>query len=138
MRTIHDCLSELSGEELRILEDLKRDTDVELIENYMQEAEDHLRGIRAAVGEGDTADIETADAIYNVFLKIENDWDSFSEEQKLWLCIAIRYFASDSDELSDVDSGIGFEDDLAILGAILGFAGRKDLRKSAESAAAQL
>ena len=127
MHTIYKYLSGLSVEELRILENLKLDTDVDLIENYMQYAEDHLRAIRSAAREGNHADIETAESIYSVFLKIENDWDTFSDEQKLWLCVAIRYFASDYDEVSDLDSNIGFEDDLDILCAILAFAGRRDL-----------
>ena len=123
---IEDCLKRLSKEEIRILNIFDPDTDVEMLENYMQDAEDHLREMKIAAAAGDPVDLEMGQRIFGTFLKIEDDWEKFSHEQQMFFCKAIRYFSCEDNEIPDLDE-MGFEDDMEVLNVALEFAGRKDL-----------
>lgn len=120
--------SDLSAKERDILAGLLAEIDASEFENYMQEAQEHLREGKETYTESpEIICLEHIEAIWNCLLEIENDWDKFNHDEQRLLCAAIRYFTRSYDEIPDFETEIGFDDDIAVLNACLRRVGRFDL-----------
>jgi len=118
----------LDKKEREILEALIEEVDVSLFENYMEKAQEHLREGReaAAVNPGKVR-LDLVDAIWDSLLRLDEQWDTFSHEEQVLLCGAIRYFSRSYDEIPDFESEIGLDDDVIVFNSCVKAVGRKDL-----------
>ncbi|NMC64482.1 MAG: hypothetical protein GYA55_15055 [SAR324 cluster bacterium] len=118
----------LSKKEREILEALTEEVDVSLFENYMEKAQEHLReGREVAILNPGKVRLDLVDAIWESLLRLEEEWDTFSHEEQVLLCAAIRYFSRSYDEIPDFESEIGLDDDVIVFNACVNAVGRKDL-----------
>ena len=122
-----DVSAELTGKEREVLDSLLREVRSEDVELYMEKAEEHVRECEEASAAGKEVNVDLARRIFSVLDEISASWDDLSAKHQLLVCAAARYFARTYDEISDLDSEIGLDDDAEVLNACLIALGRKDL-----------
>jgi len=93
----------------------------------LDRAASHLEKIREAQRRNAYVNLKLAEAIYNNFQIVVNDWDRLPQASYPWLQGMMYYFALSSDLEDDFISPIGFDDDVEIMNACLRFADREDL-----------
>ena len=93
----------------------------------LQTAKEHLENVRRAHCKNVFVNARLAEALYDTFQAIDDQWEGLPDIGKPWLKGIIRYFSMSTDLEDDMTSPIGLEDDAEILNACLRFAGREDL-----------
>ena len=120
----------LSAAERSIMEAFMREVEPEDLSLYIEKAEEHLHETHEARLRGAPAAEGVASRILEALLKLEEGWEHYSDFQRRLLCAMLRYFARNFDEISDMESEIGFDDDAEVVNACLALYGREDLRIS--------
>jgi ERCC4-related helicase len=97
------------------------------LEELLARAEEHVVKAYEAHGETGIANIKIADAIYDVFKIVVEEWENIPPLAKSWCKGMMLYFVSSDDDEDDFNSLIGFDDDVEVLNSCLVFARREDL-----------
>lgn len=98
------------------------------IETLLKELDAHLEGIRVSARHIEFIDVESAARVARFCARLlEEVARAPSRERHRLAQVAIRYFAERDDVERDLESPIGFDDDLRIVQAIARELGMKDL-----------
>lgn len=89
---------------------------------------EHLKLTHAALGRNEFLDVATADQIAKVLLHLLDQYNQIPEAKRSLVVGASRYFVESKDLQSDLESVLGFDDDVAVLNYVLVEINRKDLR----------
>lgn len=99
-----------------------------LPEAYLFSAcEKHVTEAEKAFKENPLVDFETAQKLSAAFSGIQKVWDDITDDAKICLKAAMYYYALDEDDEPDLESFLGFDDDVAIANACIKAAGQEDL-----------
>jgi hypothetical protein len=90
-------------------------------------AEQHLRQTEHAYASNRLINVRLAQAMVTVLSGLSNEWSSLTASAQFWLRGSMQYFAKSNDDEPDLQSPIGFEDDVEILNACLRFAGLESM-----------
>lgn len=96
-------------------------------DGLLERAASHLEKIHEAQKRNAYVNLKLAEAIYNIFQNLVNDWNNLPQVSYPWLQGMMYYFTLSSDLEDDFISPIGFDDDVEIMNACLRFADREDL-----------
>ena len=88
---------------------------------------DHFEKVQDASGSNSHIDVQTAEAIVDVFHFLVKEWDNIPSIAQSWCKAMMRYFTTADGIEDDFNSPIGFDDDAEVVNACLKFAGRADL-----------
>ena len=64
-------------------------------------------------------DVQTCRRVAQVLADATEHWDRLSEQHQAWLKAAVAYFVTSSDNEHDLQSPIGFDDDLELTQAVI-------------------
>ena len=117
----------LTQKEFDLLNSCVKDASSLTPTGLLERAARHLEKIREAQRRNAYVNLKLAEAIYNNFQIVVNDWDLLPQASYPWLQGMMYYFALSSDLEDDFISPIGFDDDVEIMNACLRFADREDL-----------
>jgi uncharacterized membrane protein YkvA (DUF1232 family) len=112
---------------MAILERLVKKIRPEDPQRELAEAEASFKVAAERAAHEPLINIRLAGAVMAVCRELVQVWPSLPKEARPWLCAAIRYFGNPNDEMNDLNSFMGFEDDCDVLNACLRIAGREDL-----------
>jgi hypothetical protein len=90
-----------------------------------QAVSDHLHRVRAAASTNPFVDLATAERVAAAWLEQLVGYDSLADEQRVWISAGCRYFAECQDGEADLESIVGFDDDLEVLDHVLARIGRR-------------
>lgn len=96
-------------------------------DDLLASARAHLANIRSVAEENPFINTRLAEGIADRFHAVVLRWDRIPDHAEAWMKAAMAYFADTFDEVPDLSSPIGFEDDCEVLNACLRFAERDDL-----------
>jgi uncharacterized membrane protein YkvA (DUF1232 family) len=96
-------------------------------QELLESVRDHLANIREAAKENPFVNIRLAEGIADRLHVAVAHWDRIPKHAQAWMKAAMAYFADTFDEVPDMDSPIGLEDDCEVLNACLRLANREDL-----------
>ncbi|MCM8543419.1 MAG: hypothetical protein NE328_24330 [Lentisphaeraceae bacterium] len=86
--------------------------------------EKHVKDAEVAFKSNPVVDFETAQKLSKAFAGLKTIWDDISEEGQICLKAAMYYYALDEDDEPDLESMLGFDDDVAIANACIRAAGK--------------
>ena len=98
------------------------------VETLLDEARSHLAEVRRAAKNNPFLNVRLAEALCDRLHAVATHWQRMPAEARPWLKGAIAYFAATLDDVPDLESPIGFDDDCEVLNACLALAGRPDLQ----------
>lgn len=121
-----------SGLSLRLTEQLKNqvqiwnqgDRDANVL---IRQVEGYWAEIQVASATKLLLDHELAGKIRGSLIKALHGWDDFATEYHAWIAAAAIYFIQSDDDEHDIDSPVGFDDDVEVVNAVMKFVGRQDL-----------
>lgn len=87
----------------------------------------HGQEIAEAAARNEFLDTRAAGVIAHALTAALDDWDRLAPAQMEVLQAAVGYFVLREDAEDDLDSVLGFEDDVAVVNACLRFLGRESL-----------
>ncbi len=109
----------LSGELFDLLLKCVKETKRSLPSELLKDAEDHFLATEAAYKRNPLIDINTAMALIGCFRTVVSRWDTLPDHAKPYCLGMMRYFVIRDDELKDLSSPIGFDDDVEVVNACL-------------------
>ena len=109
----------LSEELFDLLLKCAKETKRSLPSALLKDAEDHYQIAKAAYTRNPLIDINTAKAIISCFRAVVTRWNSIPDHAKPYCLGMMRYFVIKDDELKDLSSPIGFDDDVEVVNACL-------------------
>lgn len=89
--------------------------------------EKHVKEAEKAFQNNPVVDYETAQKLSSAFASLKDVWGEISEDGQKCLKAAMYYYALDEDDEPDLESMLGFDDDVAIANACIRAAGKEDL-----------
>lgn len=89
--------------------------------------EKHVKEAEKAFQTKPIVDYETAQKLSGTFAAVKDEWNDISEDAKKCLKAAMYYYALDDDDDPDLESMLGFDDDVEIANACLKAAGKDHL-----------
>ncbi|MDB4305984.1 hypothetical protein N9980_00295 [bacterium] len=95
-------------------------------DDLLASARAHLANIRSVAEENPFINTRLAEGIVDRLHAVAANWDRIPPHAQAWMKAAMAYFADTFDEVPDLASPIGFEDDCEVLNACLRFAERED------------
>lgn len=96
-------------------------------DTLLEDVRGHLNRIREAAQENPFVNTRLAEGIVDRLHVAVAHWDRIPGEAQPWMKAAMAYFADTFDEVPDLASPIGLEDDCEVLNACLRLANRDDL-----------
>ena len=87
----------------------------------------HVKDAEAAFKNNPVVDFETAQKLSAAFAALETLWSDLEDDAKICLKAAMYYYALDEDDEPDLESMLGFDDDVAIANACFRAAGLNSL-----------
>jgi uncharacterized membrane protein YkvA (DUF1232 family) len=87
----------------------------------------HGQEITAAAARNEFLDTRAASAIACRLSDLLDEWDALTSAHRAVLHAAVAYYVLREDAEDDLDSVLGFEDDVAVVNACLRFLGREPL-----------
>lgn len=81
--------------------------------------ERYVLSIEAASAANPLVDVLTCRRVAQVLADATEHWDRLSVQHQAWLKAAIAYFVTSSDSEHDLQSPIGFDDDLELTQAVI-------------------
>ena len=122
----------LTPKQSQLLDELVSGVDPTKPELYLSEARQHIREAEAAAPTKPQVNLKLGRALASAFENVMTRWSSVPGYAQVYLCGAMKYFASYQDEIHDFDSFVGFEDDVEVLNSCLELAGLVDLKINPE------
>lgn len=122
----------LSKEEFELLNKHVSTCPYKHLKDLLPAAEDYCKTISNVALSKPMVNSKLASGILDIFKKLSDEWETVAESARPWLCGAMCYFTSSNDSINDLDSSIGFEDDLEVLNACLRYANKENLSLNPE------
>ena len=98
------------------------------VSKLQRAVDQHLNAIRAAMAHNEFPDIDLAERIASVLLRLLGNYQQSADGQRPLIIGAARYFVEAHDAEPDTRSLLGFDDDVTVLNFVLDRIGRSDLR----------
>ncbi len=89
--------------------------------------DEHIESVRNAADEHDFIDVGLGERIAEVLHALIEGAETYTAKERALLRGAIRYFTQHDDEIADLQSPTGMDDDAEVLNAVSAFLGRNDL-----------
>lgn len=91
------------------------------------ELDSYMRRVRLESAKNPALNVDLVERMVAVLKVLLHEFSGFSDENRMVISAAARYFLDADDAQQDFDDVFGFDDDLAVLNAALLAIGREDL-----------
>jgi len=107
---------------------LCQDANGDLITQLLQDIETHVAQARLALRGNEFLDVTTAEKIATTLKKLLGKIDAYPIDKQRLVIGAARYFIKSNDAQADLNSLLGFDDDVEVLNYVLVELGHKEMR----------
>lgn len=107
---------------------LCQDANGDLITQLLQDIETHVGQTHLALRGNEFLDVTTAEKIATTLKKLLGKIDAYPIDKQRLVIGAARYFIKSNDAQADLNSLLGFDDDVEVLNYVLVELGHKEMR----------
>jgi uncharacterized membrane protein YkvA (DUF1232 family) len=109
---------------------LCEDMDHNMLPALFKDVEQHLSRVQKALKHNEFLDVSTAERIAEIVKKLLGDIEKYPQNKRKLIVGAARYFVKSDDAQADLNSLLGFDDDVAVLNYVLIELGHTEMRIS--------